>query len=93
MLDLAQLAETLDEVSNAAVPGAVLLTQVRSRTRSLTGARVALDRLGLPLLDTVIPAREAIAASFGDEPDPTALAIYSQALDELLGALTTTEAR
>jgi len=69
--------------------GAILLTQVRSRTRSLAGARSALDELGLPLLDTVIPAREAIAASFGDVPDPEGLDTYRQALDELQAALTT----
>ena len=94
MLDLDRLGETLDEVANAAVPGAILLTQVRTRTRSLAGARSALDDLGLPLLDTVIPAREAIAASFGDAPDLEALNTYRQALGELHTALTTTtEAR
>jgi chromosome partitioning protein len=90
MLDLDRLGETLDEVANAAVPGVILLTQVRSRTRSLASARSALDELGLPLLDTVIPAREAIAASFGDAPDPEGLDTYRQALAELQAALTTT---
>jgi chromosome partitioning protein len=89
LLDLDRLAETLDEVANAAVPGVILLTQVRSRTRSLAGARSALDELGLPLLDTVIPAREAIAASFGDSPDKQALEAYGGAYAELHAALTT----
>jgi chromosome partitioning protein len=90
MLDLDRLGETLDEVRNAAVPGVILLTQVRSRTRSLAGARSALDKLGLPLLDTVIPAREAIAASFGDAADSEGFDSYRRALGELQAALTTT---
>ena len=90
MLDLDRLGETLDEVRNAAVPGVILLTQVRSRTRSLAGARSALDELGLPLLDTVIPAREAIAASFGDAADSEGFDTYRRALGEQQAALTTT---
>ena len=90
MLDLDRLGETLEEVRNAAVPGVILLTQVRSRTRSLAGARSALDELGLPLLDTVIPAREAIAASFGDAADSEGFDSYRRALGELQAALTTT---
>lgn len=90
MLDLDRISETLNEVHNAGVPGVILLSQARNRTRSLAGARSALDQLGLPLLDTVIPAREAIAASFGDRPDPGGLDIYREALEEIEAALTST---
>ena len=86
LLDLDRLGETLDEVREAEVPAAVLLTQARSRTRSLAGAKDALDQLGLPVLQTVIPAREGIAASFGDRPDPEGLAAYGAALGELRAA-------
>jgi chromosome partitioning protein len=59
----------------------VLLTRVRSGTRSRTEARTELSALGYPILDTEIPLREAYADSFGQAPED--LAAYEDLLTEL----------
>jgi len=87
MLDLDRLEETLDLVRDAGIPAAILLNQVRARTRSLAAARLAIDQLELPLLDTVIGTREAIAASFGAAADTVALGLYGAALSEMRSAI------
>lgn len=51
------------------------------RTRSLDAIRRGLADSQWPLLDTTIPLREAIAASYGSRPRK--LFGYDEALDEL----------
>ncbi len=86
LLDLDRLEATMADVRDSGTPAAVLLTQARAGTRSLSAAREVLDGLGLPLLATVIPAREAVVASFGTGPDLRTLAFYQAALAELMAA-------
>ena len=87
LLDLDRLSVTLDLAGQAGRPAAVLLTRTRFATRSLAGAQSVLDEAEAPLLSTVIPQREAIAATYGERPEGWMLDLYVAVLDEIEAAL------
>lgn len=62
----------------------VVLTRVRARTRNAAAIREVLADLGLAVLETEIPLREAYARSFGEPTPPDN--DYGPALDELFAA-------
>lgn len=88
LLDVDRVQATLALTDDAGRPAAVLLSQVRRGTRSLAAARGAFDAAELPLLAVEVPAREAIAASFGVAPAGEGLAIFADVLAELEEATT-----
>ncbi len=88
LMDLCRMHATIGMASDAGKPAALLLCRARSGTRSLAAAQSALHDADLPLLEAVIPQREAIAAAFGTRPGRPALEPYRTALDELTAALT-----
>lgn len=83
-IDLDRLRPTLEllaELENLRIGDVdvrVLLTRVRSRTRTARTAREVLVDLGLPVLDAEIPLRESYAGAFGapvpESPDYAAVA-------------------
>jgi hypothetical protein len=85
-MDLDRLQPTLDLIAEVAVlkPVSVfvLLTRVRSATRSGRVTREVLTDLGVSLLEAQIPLRESLNTSFGTLPaeDP-----YGLVLEELMG--------
>lgn len=85
LIDLDRLRPTIELVSEAedinGLDLRVVLTRVRIGTRSAAAAREVLSELGLPVLAAEVPLREAIAMSFGLEPDD--LREYGAVLDEL----------
>jgi chromosome partitioning protein len=90
-IDLDRLAPTLEVLADVdalrPAPAAprVLLTRVRAGTRSARAARVVLGELGLDVLVTEIPLREAYAAAFGG---PVAGSTdYDRVAGEALGAV------
>lgn len=87
LMDLDRMRATIEVVGDQGRPAAVLLTRVRLRTRALDGARDALEAAELPVLQTIIPQREAIAAAYGTRPAGTALALYVAVLQEVENAL------
>jgi len=87
LMDLDRLSPTLDLATEAGKPAAVVLTRCRANTLSLAGARDALDNADLPVLSSVIPQREQIAAEYGERPGWLPLALYGAVLIELESAL------
>lgn len=87
LMDLDRMRATIDVVGEQGRPAAVLLTRARLRTRALDGARSALEAAELPLLEVVIPQREAIAAAYGTRPTGPALALYAGVLAEVEAAM------
>jgi chromosome partitioning protein len=87
-VDLVRFGTTVEliEAAQAVNPGLrgfVLLTKTRANTASRRDVRAALDETNmLPVLDTEIPLREAIAGAEGTTP--AHLDAYEQTLDELL---------
>lgn len=85
LIDLDRLRPTIELVSEAedinGLDLRVVLTRVRIGTRSAAAAREVLGELGLPVMAAEVPLREAIAMSFGLEPDD--LREYGAVLDEL----------
>lgn len=74
LMDLDRLRPTLELIAavepvNPELTFTALLTRVRHATRSARAARELLVELGVPVLDTEIPLREAFATAFGDNPD------------------------
>ena len=59
----------------------MLLTRVRSGTRSARGVRDVLRETGLPVMDTEIPLAEMYAESFGTAP--VDLGRYDDLIQEL----------
>lgn len=86
LMDLDRIRLTLEAVNEMGLPAVVLLTRARAGTRALAGAKTALDQAGLPVLETIIPQREAIAAAYGTRPTGAVLDLYGQVLDELEAA-------
>lgn len=86
LLDVDRLQPTLDLILELAplndLDVHVILTKVRSRTRTAAQTRSLLEGLGFPVLDTEIPLREAYVTSFGDAL--TNAMAYTDALDEML---------
>jgi chromosome partitioning protein len=72
---LAELAE-INDVSVYAV-----MTRVRRGTRSARETRTVLEDMGLEVLSTEVPLREAFGMSFGLEPGP--LMEYEEVLGEI----------
>ena len=72
IIDLDRLRPTLDLIAeiDATTPVRVfvLLTRVRSATRSSRLTREVLEGMGVSLLDTQIPLREGLSTSFGTVP-------------------------
>ena len=87
LMDLDRLMPTLELLSEVEplnpVRVLVLLTRVRRNTRSARAAREALAELGMPVMETEIPLREAYAAAFGLPVEK--LHEYEHATRELLG--------
>jgi chromosome partitioning protein len=85
IMDLDRLQPTLDLIAEVEVVKPlrvfVLLTRVRSATRSGRVTREVLSDLGVCLLDAQIPLRESLNTSFGTVPaqDP-----YGLVLEELM---------
>lgn len=65
-LDIDRMWATLEIAQRT--PHAVLLTRVRTGTNTLAAAVALLDEEKVPRFETLIPQREAIAASFGAIP-------------------------
>ena len=87
LMDLDRMRATIDVISEQGRAAAVLLTRARLRTKALEGARAALEAAELPVLATIIPQREAIAAAYGTRPMGEALALYDAVLVEIEAAL------
>ncbi len=87
LMDLDRLMPTLELLSEVEplnpVRVLVLLTRVRRNTRSARAAREALAELGMPVMETEIPLKEAYAAAFGLPLER--LYEYELAARELLG--------
>lgn len=85
IMDLDRLRPTLDliEEVEALTPVRVfvLLTRVRTATKSAHVTREVLEELGIALLDNQIPLRENLNASFGTVPGDDGP--YTAVLDEL----------
>lgn len=86
LMDLDRIGSTLAVANDHGVPAAVVLTRARAGTRALVAALDALDAAGLPVLKTVVPQRELIAAAYGTRPGAKGLALYSDVLTELEAA-------
>jgi chromosome partitioning protein len=86
-LDLDRLGATLDMVADVEPLNParlrLLLTRVRRGTRSARETRVALDEIGMPVLQAEIPLLESIGLSFGGG---RIAAEYEDLRDELLAA-------
>jgi chromosome partitioning protein len=84
-LELAELAATFDLAADVdaihPLQAAVLLVQVRARTRSAADTRDLLTDMKLPVLDAEIRLRESYALAYGTVP--TDSAEYGPVLDEL----------
>lgn len=65
-LDIDRMWATLEVAQRT--PHAVLLTRVGKGTNTLAAALALLDEEKVPLFETLIPRREAIAAAFGAVP-------------------------
>lgn len=65
LADLDRLAPTLDLAQAAGCAAAIVLNRVRAGTRSTRLAAAALADGGWPVLATVVPLAERIAASYG----------------------------
>lgn len=87
VMDLSRVTEMLDLASDAGKPSAVVLSRARTNTKALAAAREALDAAELPVLEAVVPMREAIAQMYGSRPKPAELAPFQPVLDELVAAL------
>jgi chromosome partitioning protein len=74
------LAAKVDVIS--AVSARVMLTKIRSGTRSAIDARNLLEEMGLPVMAAQVSLWEAYAQAFGSVP--TDLGEYDQVLAELL---------
>lgn len=89
--DVVQLAATAQIIESVAerqpLVWGCLLTMVRLRTRAALDAPAAIERDDLPLLRSVIPLSETIAAAFGTVPNPVPGA-YRQAFEEITAAVT-----
>jgi chromosome partitioning protein len=86
LIDIDRLSPTLEllaevEASNP-IRIRILLTRVRTGTRSAQAARELLAELGQPVLKHEIPLREAYTSGFGLAP--TDLRHYQPVVDELL---------
>ncbi len=86
LIDIDRLSPTLEllaevEASNP-IRIRILLTRVRTGTRSAQAARALLAELGQPVLEHEIPLREAYTSGFGLAP--TDLLHYQPVVDELL---------
>ena len=86
-MDLDRVRATLDVAGESGCPAAVLLTRARANTRALAAAREALEEAELPLIEAVVPQREAIAGAYGARPVGLALDLYADVLTELEAAL------
>jgi chromosome partitioning protein len=87
LLDLGRIHHTLELARGAGKPAVLLLTRTRARSRAVAGALEAFDEAELPVLAVTIPQREAYATAYGTRPGGALLAIYREALDELVAAL------
>lgn len=85
IMDLDRLRPTLELIDEVAaltpVRVFVLLTRVRTATRSGRVTRAVLEDLGIALLETQVALRESLNASFGTVPGGDTP--YSAVLDEL----------
>lgn len=82
IMDLDRLRPTLDLIAESdAVAPFVLLTRVRTATRSGRVAREVLADVGVSLLDAQIPLRESLNSSFGTIPSKE---LYGVVLEELM---------
>jgi chromosome partitioning protein len=88
LMDLDRVRATLDVASESGRPAAVLLTRARTNTRALAAAREALEEAELPVIEAIVPQREAIAGAYGARPTGPALDLYAEVLAELEAALT-----
>lgn len=88
LIDQAEFRSTLDLVAETEPregrPWGVLLTRVRTGTISARESRAALERMGVPVLESEIPLRETIALAYGwpvlgDEYDPVAAEVLVMA--------------
>jgi chromosome partitioning protein len=89
-LEFLRLSPTAEAIATARLErpqlrAAVLLSRVRSVTRSASEARAALTAAGWDVFDTEIPLREAITQSVGDTTPHDS---YQFVVDELLGVPT-----
>lgn len=64
-LDLDQLRQTVDAAAAVGTPAVVLLSQTRPTRSSRIVSEVLADLDDVPVLDTVVPMREAIALAAG----------------------------
>ena len=87
LMDLDRVRATLDVARDCGCPAAVLLTRARANTKALVAAREALEEAELPLIEAVVPQREAIAGAYGGRPAGPALDLYGAVLAELEAAL------
>jgi chromosome partitioning protein len=82
IMDLDRLRPTLDLIAESgAVTPFVLLTRVRTATKSGRVAREVLGDVGVSLLDAQIPLRESLNSSFGTIPSKE---LYGVVLEELM---------
>jgi chromosome partitioning protein len=86
IMDLDRLRPTIELIGElepvTPVRVFVLLTRVRTATKSARFTREVLGDLGVSLLDAQVPLREALNTSFGTVPSPQDP--YGVVLDELL---------
>jgi cellulose biosynthesis protein BcsQ len=87
--DVVQLGETIRTVEDVAadrpVSWACVLTMVRLSTKASREASALIER-DYPLLRSVVPLSESIAAAFGTVPDPIPGA-YRQVFEEITAAV------
>jgi chromosome partitioning protein len=82
IMDLDRLRPTLDLIAESeSVTPFVLLTRVRTATKSGRVAREVLAEVGVSLLDAQIPLRESLNSSFGTVPSKE---LYGVVLEELM---------
>ena len=86
IMDLDRLQPTLDLIDEVSVSNtvdvSVLLTRVRSQTKSSALTREVLEDLGIDVLDAWIPLRESLNGSFGTVPGSSTP--YADVLTELM---------
>lgn len=87
LMDLRQMRSTIDLAQSLGRPAIVLVTRVRANTRALAASMQALDGAELPVLSTVVPQRELLAAAYGTCPPGSVLAFYQPAWAELVAAV------
>ncbi len=83
-LEVERLGPTLELAADTGTPAVVLVVRAR-RTNSLRAVQDGLESADLAVLDTTIPLREAIAASYGSQPKD--LWGYDEAFTQLTTAL------